>query len=77
MSQRTNAVQLSAYIQPDGWVHVFIDTHDLPASCTHQPHAVPKLALIVNGSAPDYLDERGKWQTRKPLDERSSCPNPS
>lgn len=61
-----SAVHVSVRLHPDGWVHVYVDTDDLPSRYTHGGFSVPKLAVFVNGDDPDYLGPDGDWQPTKP-----------
>lgn len=81
MSQPTNAVQFSATIAPDGWVHIYIGTHDLPDS-SRQEERLPKLAIHIDGQRPHWFDHPGDWiskkpQQRGPIGGDDTCKNPS
>lgn len=54
-------------LEPDGWIRIHVDAHDLPAASTHKGGA-PKLAIHVNDEPPHYLDPHLDWLSKKPLE---------
>lgn len=53
-------VHVRTYTHPDGWIYLYVDTDDLPARYRHAT-MLPKLALVVNGEGPEYLDPHGHF----------------
>jgi len=55
-------VRASAYLHPDGWIEVHLETDDVPTGYAHAPGYIPKLRVSVNGGQAAYLAPTGAFE---------------